>query len=218
MTAVLDAAARRLLDVVVAAAGLVVTAPLLAVLAVAIRRTSPGPACFRQVRVGRDGRPFALWKLRTMRADAPARGPAVTIGADARITPLGRRLRRTRLDELPQLWNVLRGDMSLVGPRPEVPRYVATYGPAERAVLRVRPGLTDPATLDGLDEAAVLAGFADPERAYVEVVLPRKLRRSRAYLVRRTVWTDLGVLARTAARIAGFGNGATRPIARRQSA
>src|SRR5215831_259745 len=136
MLNVADAALRRLLDITVAGTLLLVLAPLLGVLAVLVRATSPGPALFRQTRVGRNGRPFVLLKLRTMRADAAHTGPAITAGADPRITPLGARLRRTKLDELPQLWNVLRGDMSVVGPRPELPRYVARYTPAQRAVLR----------------------------------------------------------------------------------
>jgi lipopolysaccharide/colanic/teichoic acid biosynthesis glycosyltransferase len=202
MSSFADAALRRLLDVTVAGVLLVVLSPLLAVLALLVRATSPGPGFFRQTRIGRHGRPFVLLKLRTMRADAALIGPAITAGADARITPLGARLRRAKLDELPQLWNVLRGDMSLVGPRPELPQYVARYTPAQRAVLRARPGLTDPASLAWADEAAMLATFADPHRAYAQVVLPRKLALSLAYLERRTVWSDLAVVTRTAAHVA----------------
>ena len=197
----MDAALRRLLDVAVAAALLVLLAPVLGLLAMLVRLTSPGPAFFRQTRIGRHGRPFELVKLRTMRADAPSIGPTITAGADPRITWFGARLRRAKLDELPQLWNIVRGDMSLVGPRPEVPRYVARYCPAARAALRVRPGLTDPASLALEDEAAVLGRFDDPERAYVEEILPWKLALSLAYLERRTVWTDLGIVARTATHV-----------------
>jgi lipopolysaccharide/colanic/teichoic acid biosynthesis glycosyltransferase len=154
MPAFADAALRRLLDVTVASTLLIVLSPVLALLALLVRATSPGPAFFRQTRIGRDGRPFVLLKLRTMRADAAHTGPAITAGADPRITPLGARLRRTKLDELPQLWNVLCGDMSLVGPRPELPLYVARYTAAQRAVLRTRPGITDPASLAWADEAA----------------------------------------------------------------
>ena len=197
----MDAALRRLLDVALAAALLVLLAPVLGLLAVLVRLTSPGPAFFRQTRIGRHGRPFELVKLRTMRSDAPSTGPAITAGADPRITWFGARLRRAKLDELPQLWNVVRGDMSLVGPRPEVPRYVARYCPAARAALRVRPGLTDPASLALADEAAVLGRFDDPERVYAEEILPWKLALSLAYLERRTVWTDLGIVARTATHV-----------------
>jgi lipopolysaccharide/colanic/teichoic acid biosynthesis glycosyltransferase len=197
--------ARRALDVAVSGTVLLATAPLLAVLAFAVRATSKGPALFRHERVGRDGRPFQLLKLRTMVADAPARGGALTTPGDPRVTRLGAVLRRWKLDELPQLANVLRGDMSLVGPRPEVPRYVAGYTPRQRGVLRVRPGVTDPASLAYVDEAAVLARFDDCERAYVEVVLPAKLALSLEYLDRRTLRSDLGVLARTFVRIARGG-------------
>ena len=200
MPAVANAALRRLLDVTVAGALLLVVAPLLAVLALLARATSPGTALFRQTRIGRNGRPFVLLKLRTMRASTS--GPAITYGADPRITPLGAWLRRTKLDELPQLWNVLRGDMSLVGPRPELPHYVARYTAAQRAVLRARPGLTDPASLAWADEAATLGRFAEPDRAYVEEVVPSKIALSLAYLERRTVWSDLAVVMRTAAHVA----------------
>jgi lipopolysaccharide/colanic/teichoic acid biosynthesis glycosyltransferase len=173
-----------------------------------------------QERVGRDGRPFGLLKLRTMVADAPARGAALTAPGDPRITRLGGWLRRWKLDELPQLVNVVRGDMSLVGPRPEVPRYVAGYSDRERAVLRVRPGLTDPASLAFVDEAAVLARYDDCERAYVDEVLPAKLALSLEYLERRTLRSDLGILARTLVRVVSGGRGTantdhTAPAGRR---
>ena len=200
---------RRALDVVVSGTLLLVTAPLLGVLALAVRATSPGPAFFRQARVGRDGRPFRLLKLRTMVVDAPTRGGVLTAPGDPRVTRVGAVLRRWKLDELPQLLNVLRGDMSLVGPRPEVPRYVAGYSPRQRAVLRVRPGITDPASLVYVDEAAVLARFDDCERAYVEVVLPAKLALSLDYIERRTLFSDLGILALTLVRIARGGRAAS---------
>lgn len=197
----LDEALRRTLDVVVAAVGLLVLLPVLGVVALLVKATSPGPVLFVQERVGRGLAPFRLLKFRTMVADAPARGPAITVGADPRVTRVGALLRRTKLDELPQLVNVLRGDMSLVGPRPEVPRYVALYGEDERRIFTVRPGITDPASLLYADESAVLASYPDPERAYREVVLPHKLRVSLAYLETRTVWSDVGLLVRTALRV-----------------
>jgi lipopolysaccharide/colanic/teichoic acid biosynthesis glycosyltransferase len=200
---------RRTIDVAVAGALLVAAAPLLAVLALVVRATSPGPALFVQERVGKDGRVFGLLKLRTMVADAPARGGALTTPGDPRVTRVGAWLRRWKLDELPQLANVVRGDMSLVGPRPEVPRYVAGYTARERAVLRVRPGITDPASLAYADEAAVLARFEDCERAYVEAVLPAKLALSLDYLERRTLRSDLGVLIRTLIRVARGGRAPT---------
>jgi lipopolysaccharide/colanic/teichoic acid biosynthesis glycosyltransferase len=188
--------AKRLFDLVVAGVALLLLAPLLAVLALVVKLDSPGPVFFRQQRVGRHGVPFSIHKFRTMRPDAG--GPPLTVGADPRITRSGRWLRRTRLDELPQLIDVLQGTMSLVGPRPEVPRFVAHYPPGlrERA-LSVRPGITDPASLEFIDEAAVLARAADPEREYIEVVLPAKVRRAAEYAERATLASDLRVLLRT---------------------
>ena len=187
---------KRLFDLCGAVLGLLLTAPLLAGLALWIKADSPGPVLFRQERVGRHGRLFCIHKLRTMTTGGG--GLPLTVGDDARITRAGRFLRRTRLDELPQLIDVLRGDMSLVGPRPEVPRYVALYPPAlrERA-LSVRPGLTDPASLAFIDEATRLAQAEDPEREYVEVILPAKLQAAADYAERASLWTDLQVIART---------------------
>jgi lipopolysaccharide/colanic/teichoic acid biosynthesis glycosyltransferase len=197
----LDDAARRTLDVVVAGVGLVLLLPLLGLIAALVKATSPGPVLFVQERVGRGLVPFRLFKFRTMVADAPARGPAITVGADPRVTRVGALLRQTKLDELPQLMNVLRGDMSLVGPRPEVPRYVALYGEAERRIFTVRPGITDPSSLLYRDESAVLASYPDPERAYREVVLPHKIAVSLAYADGRTVLSDIGLLLRTVLRL-----------------
>ena len=196
--------AKRCLDLLIAAAGLLLLAPLLLLIGLAIRLDSPGPALFRQERVGRGGRVFRIHKFRTMVADAPARGPGLTVGADPRITRVGRLLRDKRLDELPQLIDVLKGDMSLVGPRPELPRYVAHYPAALRdRVLAVRPGLTDPSSLAFLDEAARLAAAADPEREYVEAILPAKLAAAADYADRASLATDLAVLLRTLRRLAG---------------
>ena len=189
---------KRAFDLLVSALALVLLAPLLIAIALAIRLDSRGPALFRQQRVGRHGVPFRIHKFRTMAHDAAQRGPLLTVGADARITRVGAVLRRHRLDEMPQLIDVLRGDMSLVGPRPEVPRYVAMY-PADlrERVLSVRPGITDPASLEFMDEGEQLARASDPEREYVEVILPRKLRRAADYAGRATFATDLRVIART---------------------
>jgi lipopolysaccharide/colanic/teichoic acid biosynthesis glycosyltransferase len=191
---------KRLFDISIAAAGLLLLLPVLLALSLWIRVDSPGPVFFRQERVGRHGVSFRIHKFRTMKAGA--QGLPLTVGDDPRITRAGAWLRRTRLDELPQLIDVLVGDMSLVGPRPEVPRYVAHYPPAlrERA-LSVRPGLTDPATLEALDEARQLAQAADPERAYIEVILPAKLERAVAYAEQATLWSDLAVLAGTVRRL-----------------
>jgi lipopolysaccharide/colanic/teichoic acid biosynthesis glycosyltransferase len=191
-------ATKRALDFTAALLGLVLLAPLFAAVAVWIRLDSPGPVFFRQERVGRDGVPFRIHKFRTMRLAAEAAGPALTVGADPRITRAGTFLRRTKLDELPQLIDVVRGDMSLVGPRPEVPRYVAAYPPALRAkVLSVRPGITDPASLQYRDESTLLARAADPEREYREVVLPAKLRLAADYVDKATLGGDLRLIAST---------------------
>lgn len=189
---------KRTTDLVLALLGLVVLAPLLLLVVLWVRLDSPGPAFFRQERVGRDGRLFRIHKLRTMFVDAAAGGPAVTELDDPRVTHAGRWLRHYRVDELPQLIDVVLGHMSLVGPRPELPRFVALYPPDLRArVLAVRPGLTDPASLEFADEAELLAGSADPERTYVEAILPRKLRKQVAYAERATWTTDLATLGRT---------------------
>jgi lipopolysaccharide/colanic/teichoic acid biosynthesis glycosyltransferase len=190
--------AKRLFDLLVAGIGLLLLALPGLVVALAIKLDSPGPVFFRQERVGRHGRLFRIHKLRTMRTDAERTGLPLTVGADLRITRIGVWLRRTRCDELPQFIDVLRGDMSLVGPRPEVPRYVAMYPSGLREqVLSVRPGITDPASLRHLDESALLAAAADPEREYVEVILPLKLREAADYARHATLATDLRVIVRT---------------------
>ena len=203
--------AKRLFDLLGAAVALVLLSPLLLVLALWIKLDSPGPVFFRQERVGRFGRPFRIHKFRTMVADAPQRGPALTIGADPRITRCGALMRRTRLDELPQFIDVLQGHMSLVGPRPEVPRYVQHYPPdlRERA-LAVRPGITDPSSLAFIDEAELLARAADPEREYVEHILPRKLQAAADYAARANLWTDLQVIVRTLRVLLGKGRSEVR--------
>ena len=189
---------KRGFDLVVALAGLVVTSPIIAAAAVAIKLDSRGPVFFHGPRTGKDGRVFRIHKLRTMRGDG--RGPAVTAGDDPRITRVGRVLRRSKLDELPQLFNVVKGDMSLVGPRPEHPDYVARYTQRQRRLLTVRPGLTGPATLDHMDEEEELRG-GDAETRYLEQVLPRKLELELDYLDRATPGSRVVILLRTAGAI-----------------
>jgi len=192
---------KRLFDVLAAACGLLLLAPVLFAIALWIRLDSPGPALFRQRRVGRHGRLFDIYKFRTM-ADRPDDGRQLTVGADPRITRAGRFLRRTKLDELPQLLNVLEGTMSLVGPRPEVPRYVDRYPPAVRqTVLSVAPGITDLAAILFKDENDILGHAPDPERAYVETILPVKLEYYQRYVRERSFWLDLHILFRTLAAI-----------------
>jgi len=189
---------KRAFDLLGASLGLLLLSPLMLAIALAIKLDSRGPVFFRQQRVGRHGVLFRIHKFRSMVADAPQCGPALTVGADVRITRAGRWLRRTRLDELPQLIDVLSGHMSLVGPRPELPQYVAHYPAAlrERA-LSVRPGITDPSSLLYLDEAEQLARAADPQREYIEVILPRKLQCAVDYALHSSLRSDVGVLWRT---------------------
>jgi len=189
---------KRLVDVLAAAAGLLLLAPLFALIAVAIKLESPGPVFFRQERVGRHGRPFRIFKFRTMTVAPPSGGVPLTVAGDRRITRIGALLRRSKLDELAQLIDVLRGTMSLVGPRPEVPRYVAHY-PAEwrERLLSVRPGITDFASVRYRDENELLAQADDPEREYIDVILPTKLRYALHYVDRPSLANDLRVLGLT---------------------
>lgn len=196
---------KRLFDVVFAALALLLLSPLLLALALWVRLDSPGPVFFRQQRVGLGGRLFGIYKFRTMHTGAEAAGPQITVGRDARITRAGAWLRRSKLDELPQFINVLRGDMSVVGPRPEVPRYVAHYPAELRAVvLSVRPGITDLASIAFRNESDLLAHSPDPERTYVEQVLPTKLRYARQYVHTRSLWLDLRIIARTVLALLGL--------------
>ena len=186
----------RAFDLPVALVGLVVTSPIVAASAIAVKLDSTGPAFYSGPRVGRGGKVFQIHKLRTMHA---APGPAVTAGDDPRITRVGRFLRRTKLDELPQLWNVVKGNMSLVGPRPEHPDYVARYTPEQRRLLAVRPGVTGPAALAFVDEEKLLIGRG--ENSYVEEVMPEKLALELSYLDRATFATDMGILFKTASSL-----------------
>jgi len=185
----------RFLDLIASTLMLVAALPIMLLLAMAVKVQDGGPVFFRQQRVGRSGLPFPLWKFRTMRVRCE--GAAITSSGDRRITPVGRLLRRYKLDEVPQLWNVMRGDMSLIGPRPEVPRFVEAGDPVWQAVHRVRPGITDLATLVYRDEERILAGFDDPERGYRDAVLPAKLALNLEYLRHRSLGRDLKLLALT---------------------
>jgi lipopolysaccharide/colanic/teichoic acid biosynthesis glycosyltransferase len=190
--------AKRVFDLLLASLGLVLLSPLLLFVALAVKLDSPGPVFYRQQRVGRHGVPFRIHKFRTMAHDERGAGPQITVGADARITRVGVVLRRHKLDELPQLIDVLQGSMSLVGPRPEVPRYVALYPPELRArVLSVRPGITDLASIAFRDESELLARAADPEREYLQVVMPRKLVLAASYADAPSLAQDLRILWRT---------------------
>lgn len=192
---------KRVFDVSAAAAGLVVLSPVLLAIAAALKLLDPGPVLFSQTRAGRGARPFKIYKFRTMRAGGG--GSPLTSGGDSRVTPLGRVLRKTKLDELPQLFNVLRGDMSVVGPRPEVPRYVELFKSDYEHILSVKPGITDYASVKYRDEEAVLAGYRDPEEGYVTKVLPDKIALYRRYIDEIGFMTDLRIILATAAKVLG---------------
>jgi lipopolysaccharide/colanic/teichoic acid biosynthesis glycosyltransferase len=190
--------AKRLFDILFSAGTLIVLLPLLLAVALWIKLDSPGPVFFRQVRVGRGGRLFNIYKFRSMRVDAQTHGPQITVGDDARITRSGALIRKYKIDEFPQFVNVLFGDMSLVGPRPEVPRYVGLYPPEVRdLVLSVRPGITDLASIAYRDESELLGRSADPERTYIEKLLPAKLALCERYVRERSFLGDLAIIGRS---------------------
>ncbi len=194
-------AAKRVLDLLGAGAGLVLLLPFGLVVGVCSKLADGGPVLYRQVRVGRYGRPFRILKFRSMVVYADRLGHAITQGQDPRITPLGRFLRKTKLDELPQLWNVLLGEMSLVGPRPEVPRYVEHYTPEQLEVLRCKPGITDLASLLFRDEEALLRGAADVEQFYLRYCLPKKIELNLEYARRAGVLQDCWIILQTLWRV-----------------
>lgn len=190
---------KRLFDAVASFTGLVLLSPLLLLAAIAVRLTSPGPALFSQIRTGQSGKPFRILKFRTMKLAAPGSHTLVTAAGDSRITPLGRWLRKTKIDELPQFFNVLAGHMSLVGPRPEVPLYTSRYSAAEQKVFSARPGITGPSII--LNEEELMASQSDRERYYISTILPAKLRIDLAYCDNIRLGTDLHVLLLTVARL-----------------
>ncbi|MGO9615292.1 MAG: sugar transferase [Bryobacteraceae bacterium] len=188
---------KRATDILFSAVGLLVTSPLFLVIALRIWLEDGRPIFYRGERVGRFGKPFRMLKFRTMVPNAEKTGGPSTADHDPRITRCGRSLRKYKLDEFPQLINVLRGEMSVVGPRPEVPFYVNMFSDEEKAILSVRPGITDWASLWNSDEGAVLAGSADPEQAYMERIRPEKIRLQLAYVRNRSFLVDLGIIAQT---------------------
>ena len=190
---------KRAFDTIVSLLVITIALPLWLVVAIAIKLDSPGPVFYRGQRVGKDGKLFAIYKFRTMVVDAPNRGPGITHGADPRITRVGRFLRKLKIDEMPQLINVLKGEMSIVGPRPEDPRYVAHYTPEQRRVLSVRPGMASPAFIKYRHEEDLLAVAGDDlERVYLTQVLPDKLRMDMAYIDTQSFLGDLAILVRAA--------------------
>lgn len=205
---------KRFLDVAASACGIVLLSPVLILAALAVKFSGPGPVFFSHKRVGRNFKPFFTHKFRTMVADADRKGGEITTGGDARITAIGRLLRKTKIDELPQLFNVLNGDMSLVGPRPEVAQYVELFKEDYVAVLSVRPGITDYAAIEYRNEEEVLrqlcapgaqgpGRYATPHEAYVAQVLPAKIALYKDYISRQSLFTDLGIILRTLGRLAG---------------
>lgn len=193
---------KRLVDLLLSALLLLVFSPILLLLGVAVWMESGRPVFFKQIRVGKGEKEFTLLKFRSMYVNAEARGQLTLGDRDPRVTRVGYFLRKSKLDELPQLINVFRGDMSLVGPRPEVPKYVALYNEEQRKVLNVKPGITDMASIEYMDEAEILAQAEDPEKKYIEEVMPHKLSINLSYQKRRRgVLSDLKVLVLTALKI-----------------
>ena len=190
---------KRGFDIVASGVALVVLLPLMLVLAILVRIDSPGPSLFIQARVGKSFRQFQLLKFRSMTHGKS--GAAITSGKDARITRLGAFLRGSKLDELPQIWNVLKGDMSFVGPRPEVPAFVAKFRSDYEEILKVRPGITDPASIRYRSESEILSNNSDPIRYYTEVILPDKIRISKEYVRSANVWKDISVIFQTIAAL-----------------
>ena len=189
--------AKRAFDILLSLFGLLVLSPLFVVVALAVKASSSGPVFFRQQRVGKDGKPFQILKFRTMIMGAEKLGPSVTRDGDPRITVVGAILRKAKLDELPQLWNVLSGDMSFVGPRPEVPRYVEHYTTRQKRVLALKPGITDLATLAFRNEESLLSTAVDTERYYLEYCVPRKIELNLEYAKTANVREDIKIIVRT---------------------
>lgn len=192
---------KRAFDLIVSFLGLVVLAPVFVLIAVAIKLSDRGPVFFGQERIGLGGKPFRIQKFRTMRLNAEKQGPSITKAGDSRVTKLGALLRKWKLDELPQLLNVFRGHMAIVGPRPEVPRYVALYTEEQRRVLALRPGITDLATLRFRNEEAMLAKAEDPEIFYREYCIPKKIALNLEYAERARLVTDIALIFATLAAI-----------------
>ena len=193
--------AQRLLDLLIAIPGLILISPALIIVGIMVKLDSRGPVFFRQKRVGQFGHLFEILKFRTMVVDAEKRGAQLTIGRDPRITRIGHFLRSKKLDELPQLLNVIKGEMSIVGPRPEVPQYVALYTEHQRQILSLRPGLTSNASIAFHNENELLAGHTDPEQYYCTKVMPAKIGQDLDYARNATIWRDCTIIAKTLSRI-----------------
>lgn len=193
--------AKRIFDLLFALIGIIILLPIFLVIAIWIKLDSPGPVFFRQTRIGRFGHEFKIYKFRTMVANAEALGKQITADGDQRITRIGKFLRKYKLDEFPQLFNVLKGEMSIVGPRPEVPTYVALYTPEQRGVLEVPPGITDLASIHFRNESELLANTPNPEQAYIQAIMPRKLELNSQYIAQASLGFDLAIILQTLWRV-----------------
>lgn len=198
---------KRLFDIIIALTGLIILSPFLILIYCLILTTSGVPVIYNQLRVGRNDKDFRLYKFRSMYINADQHGLLTTGSGDKRITKVGRILRKYKLDELPQLWNVLKGNMSIVGPRPEVRKFVNLYSDEEKLVLSVRPGLTDYASLAYFNENEVLENYPDSEKAYIEIIMPAKLKLNLKYIGEAGLSTDLKVIGKTMVRIFSQGSG-----------
>jgi len=191
---------KRIFDIISSLFGLILLSPFIIIIAILIKLDSKGPIFFKQVRVTKNGREFKIFKYRTMKIGSD-KYSQITVGKDSRITKIGDFLRKYKLDEIPQLINVLIGDMSLVGPRPEVPKYIALYTEEQREILKVRAGITDYASIEFSNENDILANEVDPEKAYIEKIMPRKIELNKKYLSEISVMTDIKIILLTIKRI-----------------
>lgn len=193
--------AKRAFDIIFSIIGIIVTLPILIMVALIIKTDSPGPVIFKQERVGKGGKLFKIKKFRTMRTDSE-KGGLLTVGADSRVTKIGAILRKTKADELPQLFNVLCGDMSFVGPRPEVPKFMCMYPPTvKEKILSVRPGITDRAAIEMIDENEILSKYDDPKQGYIDEIMPIKSKYYLAYVEKNNFFDDIKIIIMTLAKI-----------------
>lgn len=188
---------KRIFDIIMSLIGIIILSPLLIIVSIAIKVSSPGNILFLQKRVGKNGEEFNIYKFRTMVSDAEKLGKQITVGNDSRITKVGAFLRKFKIDELPQLFNVFNGDMSLVGPRPEVPKYVALYNEEQRKVLSIRPGITDMASLRYRDENDILGKVDNPEEYYINVIMQDKLKLNLEYIEKSNIIFDISLILKT---------------------
>lgn len=188
---------KRLFDIIVSFFSLLFFAPIIIIVSILVKLTSTGPVFYRQIRVGENNRDFKIFKFRTMRVDSDKLGLLTVSNTDSRITKVGYYLRKYKLDELPQLINVFIGNMSLVGPRPEVRKYVDLYSPEQMMVFKVRPGITDLASIEFRNENEILSTKDDPNQYYIDVIMPRKIAINLSYIENRTIWKDISVIIQT---------------------